>query len=117
MSNLLFNSDVISIKDLTLEQINLVLDTAEKIKKKPLKTALSDKIIAHCFFEPSTRTRLSFESATLRLGGHVIGFTSAENTSIQKGETLYDSIRVIADFSDLIIIRHSKEGAARLAAE
>jgi aspartate carbamoyltransferase catalytic subunit len=74
-------------------------------------------VIAHCFFEPSTRTRLSFESATLRLGGGVIGFSSDEALSIQKGEPLQDTMRVISSYADLIVIRHPKEGSARLAAE
>lgn len=117
MSNLLFNSDIISINDLSLEQIQLVLDTATQLKKTPAKNLLAGKIVAHCFFEPSTRTRLSFEAATLRLGGQVIGFSDAENISTQKGETLHDSIRVISEYADLIVLRHSHEGTARLAAE
>ena len=69
------------------------------------------------FFEPSTRTRLSFETATLRLGGQVIGFSSAETTSTKKGESLHDAIKVISEYADLIVIRHHQQGAARLAAE
>lgn len=116
MENLLFGQDIISIKDLSLPQIQQILDVSEKIKAKAAKKVLQDKIIANCFFEPSTRTRLSFEAATLRLGGNVIGFSSDENTSVKKGETLGDTMRVISDYADLIIIRHPKEGAARLAA-
>lgn len=117
MTNPLFYQDIISIKDLSLEQINLILKTATQLKQKPANNLLSDKIIAHCFFEPSTRTRLSFETATLRLGGQVIGFADAENLSVKKGETLYDTIKVIDEYADLIVIRHPQEGAARLAAE
>lgn len=117
MSNLLYQHDIISTKDLNRDQIELILDTAAQIKKKTPKKALQDKIIAHCFFEPSTRTRLSFETATLRLGGQVIGFSSGETTSSKKGESLHDSIKVIGEYADLIVIRHHQQGAARLAAE
>lgn len=114
--NLLFGSDIISTKDLNLAQIEQILNTAQKLKLGVAPHLIKDKIIAHCFFEPSTRTRLSFEAATLRLGGNVIGFSTDENLSTKKGETLHDTIRVISDYADLIIIRHAKEGAARLAA-
>ncbi len=110
-------SDIISIKDLTLEQIQHILQLATKMKQERPTDLLKNKIIANCFFEPSTRTRLSFETATLKLGGNVIGFTSDDATSIKKGETLHDTIRVISDYADLIVIRHSHEGAARLAAD
>ena len=108
---------IISIRDLSLTEINLILKLAKKFKKKPPKKYLLNKIIAHCFFEPSTRTRLSFETATLRLGGQVIGFSNSENISTKKGEDLSDTIRTISYYADLIIIRHPREGAARLAAE
>ncbi len=117
MKNLFYQQDLISIQDLSIEQINQVLAATKRAKYTPLSSQLlKDKIIAHCFFEPSTRTRLSFEAATQRLGGSVIGFSSDENLSIKKGETLHDTIRIIADYSDLIIMRHEKEGAARMAA-
>ncbi len=117
MDNSLYGCDIISMQDLPLPRIKLILDTAAKIKAKRPSKLLDNKIIAHCFFEPSTRTRLSFETATLRLGGNVIGFSSDEALSIQKGETLHDTMRVISEYADLIIIRHPKEGAARLAAD
>lgn len=117
MSNTLYNSNIISIKDLSLDQIQLILKTAEGLKAKPGKKTLQDKLIAHCFFEPSTRTRLSFETATLRLGGQVIGFADAEATSTKKGETLTDSMKIISEYADLIVLRHPQEGTARLAAE
>ena len=117
MSNIFFDKDIISIRDLSLTEINLILKLAKKFKKKPPKKYLLNKIIAHCFFEPSTRTRLSFETATLRLGGQVIGFSNSENISTKKGEDLSDTIRTISYYADLIIIRHPREGAARLAAE
>lgn len=117
MTNSLFNQDIISIKDLSLEQIKLILKTADSLKKKPNTTLLKNKIIANCFFEPSTRTRLSFETAALRLGGQTIGFVDAENISVKKGETLHDTIKIISSYADLIVIRHPQEGAARLAAD
>jgi aspartate carbamoyltransferase catalytic subunit len=116
-TNTLYHRDVISIKDLQSDQIQLILNIAKKIKQKPLPHLLQNKIIAHCFFEPSTRTRLSFETATLKLGGQVIGFASDESISVQKGETLYDTVRVISEYADLIVIRHPKEGSACFAAE
>lgn len=117
MKNTLFGRDIVSMQDLSLEQIHLILDTARKLKEKRALHILKDKVIAHCFFEPSTRTRLSFESATLHLGGNVIGFSSDDALSIQKGESLHDTIKVISEYADLLIVRHPKEGAARLAAD
>jgi aspartate carbamoyltransferase catalytic subunit len=113
----LLGQDIVSIKDLTSAQIQLILATATKMKAGRPRDLLKDKVIAHCFFEPSTRTRLSFETATLRLGGQVIGFASDDATSTKKGETLHDTIRVVSDYADLIVIRHPNEGAARLAAD
>ena len=115
--NLLYGSDIISIKDLSLAQVQQILAVAEQLKANRVKDLLKDKIIAHCFFESSTRTRLSFETATLRLGGNVIGFSSSENLSTKKGETLHDTVRMLSNYADLIIIRHAKEGAARYAAD
>lgn len=117
MTDLFYQKDVLSIKEMSLQQIELVLHTAAQLKKKPRHDLLKNKIIANCFFEPSTRTRLSFESAALKLGANVIGFASDESLSTQKGETLSDTMRVISGYADLIVIRHPKEGSARLAAE
>lgn len=117
MSKVLNKKDIISIRDLTLNEVNNILKLAKTIEKKLPKSYLTGKIIAHCFFEPSTRTRLSFETATLRLGGQVIGFSDIESTSIKKGEDLQDTIKTISCYADLIVIRHPFEGAARLAAE
>jgi aspartate carbamoyltransferase catalytic subunit len=117
MENLLYGCDIVSMKDLPLPRIKLILKTAAKLKAQRALHLLNNKIIAHCFFEPSTRTRLSFEAATLRLGGNVIGFSSDEALSIQKGETLHDTVKVVSEYADLIIIRHPNEGAARLAAD
>lgn len=117
MENLLYQSDVISIKELSLAHIKQVLELAKRFKQQSLPKLLQDKIIANCFFEASTRTRMSFETAALRLGGQIIGFTSDDAISIKKGETLEDTMRMVAAYADLIVIRHPREGAARLAAE
>jgi len=117
MANPMYQRDILSIKDLSLEDINLILTTATKLKQRSVPNLIQNKLVAQCFFEPSTRTRLSFESATLRLGGQVLGFSSDENLSIKKGETLHDTIKVVSDYADLIVLRHTREGAARLAAE
>jgi aspartate carbamoyltransferase catalytic subunit len=106
---------LISIHDLSKEEILHILEHAKKLKNHPPKPSLSGKILATCFFEPSTRTRLSFESAMLRLGGNVIGFSDSTSTSVKKGESLSDTIRIIEGYCDLIVLRHPKEGAARLA--
>lgn len=116
-NNLLYQKDLISTKAMALPEVELILETAKKIKTNPDKFTATNKIIASCFFEPSTRTRLSFESAALRLGAKVIGFSGHEGLSIQKGETLSDTMRVISEYTDLIIIRHPSEGSARLTAE
>jgi aspartate carbamoyltransferase catalytic subunit len=95
-----------------------VLDLAAEFEKNPnQKDILQNKVVASIFFEPSTRTRLSFETAVNRLGGRVIGFSDSSNTSVSKGETLKDTISMIANYADLIIMRHYIEGAARYASE
>lgn len=116
-ANTLFGRDIITIHDLTIADVELIMATTKKIKQKNKPDLLKNKIIASCFFESSTRTRLSFESATLRSGGQVIGFSNDSSLSIQKGESLSDTIRVLDDYADLIVIRHPNEGAAALAAE
>jgi len=113
--------DVISIRDFSKSDIEFVLKVAERLEeelkeKGPLEYARG-KILATLFFEPSTRTRLSFESAMHRLSGSVIGFSSASSTSVKKGESLADTIKTVEQYSDVIVIRHQMEGAARLAAE
>lgn len=105
------------MRDLSLEKLTQLLETAKKFKTNPLQKTIENKIIAHCFFESSTRTRLSFETATLKLGGQVIGFSNDESLSTQKGESLEDTIEVISKYADAIVIRHPREGAARLAAD
>ena len=117
MPNPLYQQHVISISDLTTEQLELLLNTALKLKAEPQSNLLEGKLIGSCFFEPSTRTRLSFETAVQRLGGKVIGFADGANTSAKKGETLADTARIISSYTDAIIQRHPKDGAARVAAE
>lgn len=117
MPNPLYQKDLISISELTSEQLQLLLDTALSLKQYPRNDLLADKLIASCFFEPSTRTRLSFETAIQRLGGRVIGFADGANTSAKKGETLADTARIISNYADAIIQRHPKDGAARVLAE
>lgn len=117
MNNQFFQRDILSTHEFSRDEVEYILAHTKQIKNKAYPTLLQDKIIASCFFEPSTRTRLSFETAAHRLGARVIGFSSNENLSIKKGENLHDTIRVIDHYADLIIIRHAQEGAARLAAE
>ncbi len=109
--------DIISIGELTTQDILTVLATAKKLKAKPQPTLLKGLTMASCFFEPSTRTRLSFETAMQKLGGQVIGFADPSATSTKKGETLHDTIKMVEGYADIIILRHYLEGAARRAAE
>jgi aspartate carbamoyltransferase catalytic subunit len=115
------NRDIISIKDFSKEEIDYILDYAKHMipyaNAEKHTTLLNQHILAALFFEPSTRTRLSFESAMHRLGGNVIGFADPSGTSQKKGESLADTIRMADSYSDAIVIRHPQEGAARLAAE
>lgn len=118
MANPLYQKHIISISDLTRPELELVVQTASRLKAEPRNDLLCNKLVASCFFEASTRTRLSFETAAQRLGGSVIGFADAGNTSLaKKGETLADSVRIITSYTDAFVIRHPQEGAARLAAE
>ncbi len=111
--------DIISIKDFSREEIDYILDIAAAMEPvaKSGSTMLKGKILATLFYEPSTRTRLSFESAMHRLGGTAIGFAEAEIASVRKGENLADTMRVVENYADIIALRHPLEGAARLAAE
>ncbi|RPH32807.1 MAG: aspartate carbamoyltransferase [Bacteroidales bacterium] len=111
------NKSLVSIDDLSKEEIFRVLDLAEGFEKNPNQRILVGKVVATLFYEPSTRTRLSFESAVNRLGGRVIGFSEASSTSVSKGESLKDTIMTVANYSDLIVMRHPIEGSARYASE
>jgi aspartate carbamoyltransferase catalytic subunit len=116
----LHGRDVISIRDLSREEIEEVLASARKMvpyaEGKKVMHPLDDKIVAMAFFEPSTRTRLSFESAVERLGGSCITIADAGASSMRKGESLYDTIRMLSGYAEAIVIRHPNEGSARLAA-
>ncbi|MBY6186532.1 aspartate carbamoyltransferase [Marinobacter hydrocarbonoclasticus] len=118
MASSLYKKHIISIPELSREELELIVETAGTLKANPNPTLLKNKVVASCFFEPSTRTRLSFETAIQRLGGSVIGFDSGGNTSLaNKGETLSDSVQVISSYVDAFVMRHPQEGAARLASE
>ena len=111
------NRSLVSIDDLTTEEVLKILDNAAEFEKNPVQKLLEGKVIATLFFEPSTRTRLSFESAINRLGGKIVGFSDAGVSSVSKGETLHDTIRMVSNYSDLIVMRHPVEGSARYASE
>jgi len=118
MTNLLFDKDIISISDLTRSELEQIVLQARIVKNGPQSHWLTNKVVASCFFEASTRTRLSFETAIQRQGGTIIGFADSINTSMgKKGETLSDSIRMINSYADAIVMRHPQEGSARLASE
>lgn len=108
--------NLISIQDLTKEEILHVLDMAGEFEKDRERDFLSGKVVACLFFEPSTRTRLSFEAAVNRLGARVIGFPDNRNTSQTKGETLEDTIKIVSNYVDMIVMRHPMAGAADIAA-
>lgn len=108
---------IVSINDYSKEQLLRILDSAVSFEANPNQDLLKGKVAATLFFEPSTRTRLSFETAVNRLGGKVIGFSDASTSSSVKGETLNDTIRMVANYADIIIMRHHLEGAARYASE
>lgn len=117
MNHTLVGKDIISIENLTKQDFLNIMDTAKKIKKASVRNLLDGYIMGSCFFEPSTRTRLSFETAMLKQGGKVVGFANPDMTSTKKGETLYDSMKIIGQYVDIIIIRHYLEGAATVASE
>ena len=104
--------------DFSVEELEALMDLAVDIEKDPAKYAhkCDGRILATCFYEPSTRTRLSFESAMLRLGGQVLGFASADSSSAAKGESVSDTIRIISSYADICAMRHPKEGAPMVAA-
>ncbi|KGL48752.1 aspartate carbamoyltransferase [Porphyromonas gulae] len=108
---------IVSIDQCSAEDILRILDRAELFEKNPNRHLLEGKVVATLFFEPSTRTRLSFETAVNRLGGRIIGFSDASTSSSTKGESLKDTISMVGNYADLIIMRHYLEGAARYASE
>ena len=111
------NKSLVSISDLTKDEILELIEKASHFEENPNRKILEGKVVATLFFEPSTRTRLSFETAVNRLGGRVIGFSDANTTSSSKGETLKDTIMMVSNYADLIVMRHHIEGAARYASE
>lgn len=111
------NRSLVSISDYSKEEILEILRSAAEFEANPNRKTLDGKVIATLFFEPSTRTRLSFETAVNRLGGRIIGFSDAATSSSVKGETLHDTIRMVANYADAIVMRHPLEGAARYASE
>lgn len=111
------NRDIIHVSEFSKEDLLDILDFSLKLKQKKHPELLKNKVLACCFFEPSTRTRLSFESAMQRLGGSVIGFDQAATTSTHKGESLSDSMKMVEHYADIVVIRHPLEGSAQLAAD
>lgn len=109
--------DFVTIADLTKEKILYMIEMAQEFEKHPNREILKGKVVATLFFEPSTRTRLSFETAANRLGARVIGFADPKITSGTKGETLKDTISMVANYADVIVMRHYIEGAAQYASE
>ena len=109
--------DLISITDYSKEEYLQIMELAAEFEKNPNQDLLKGKVVASLFFEPSTRTRLSFETAISRLGGQIIGIADPGSSSVIKGETLHDTIKMVTNYADLIVMRHPLEGAARYAAE
>ncbi len=109
--------DIVSISDLNKEEMLAILEVARQFKEEMPGDLLRGCLLGSCFFEPSTRTRLSFEAAIRRLGGEVMGMSDAKSSSAAKGETLHDAMKVIGSYVDALVIRHPLEGAARVAAE
>jgi len=111
------NRSLISITDYSREEILRILELAADFEANPNQPLMTDKVVATLFFEPSTRTRLSFETAINRLGARVIGFSDSASSSTTKGETLKDTIKMVSNYADLIVMRHPLEGSARYASE
>lgn len=109
--------DLVTIETLPKSEIERLLEMTEEFEAHPNRSILNGKVVATLFFEPSTRTRLSFETAALRLGAKVIGFNDPKVTSASKGETLNDTIQIVSNYADVIVMRHYLEGAATYAAE
>lgn len=109
--------DFVTIADLSKEKIMYLLEMAQEFEKYPNRELLKGKVVATLFFEPSTRTRLSFETAANRLGASVIGFSDAKASSVSKGETLKDTVLMVSNYADVIVMRHFVEGAAQYASE
>jgi aspartate carbamoyltransferase catalytic subunit len=111
------NRSLVSINDYTKKEWISLLDLAEEFEKNPRQKILENYVVATLFFEPSTRTRLSFESAATRLGAKIVGFTDSSLSSVKKGESLNDTILTVSNYSDIIVMRHPRDGSARYASE
>ncbi|MGM0377392.1 MAG: aspartate carbamoyltransferase [Bacteroidota bacterium] len=111
------NKSLVSINDFTRDEILYILDLAAEFETNPNQPLLEGNVVASLFFEPSTRTRLSFETAINRLGGRVVGFSDSASSSTTKGESLKDTIQMVSRYADLIVMRHPLEGSARYASE
>ncbi len=109
--------NLISMRDLDNKHILSLIERAEKIEKKEIAPDLKGRVMASLFFEPSTRTQLSFDTAMKRLGGEVIAMSGTKGTSVEKGETLSDTVKIVNQYSDIIVVRHPNEGAARYISE
>ena len=109
--------DLISITDFSKAEYLRIMELAADFEQNPNRDLLRGKVVATLFYEPSTRTRLSFETAINRLGGRIIGFSDSSSSSVSKGETLHDTIRMVSNYADLIVMRHPLEGSARYASE
>ncbi len=108
---------LVSIDDYSKEEYLKIIEIAKGFEENPYQDLLKGRVVATLFFEPSTRTRLSFESAINKLGGRVIGFSDASSSSVTKGESLKDTIKMVSNYCDLIVMRHPLEGSARYASE
>lgn len=111
------HKSLVSITDYSKEEYLRILSIADEFEKEPVQSIMQGIVVANLFFEPSTRTRLSFESAVNKLGGRVIGFSDTLSSSVTKGETLYDTIKIVSNYCDLIVMRHPLEGSVRFASE
>lgn len=111
------NKDIISIHDFSKKELLYILKISKIMEKNPKLDLLKNNILANLFFEPSTRTRLSFAAAIEKLGGKVMGFATDKMTSLKKGETFWDTIKMVDNYADVLVIRHPLEGSARLASE
>ena len=119
-ANNFFNRDIVSIKDFTRSELEFIFDTTDNIsnlKSRERGELATSRTLGYVFYEPSTRTRMSFEAAMASIGGSSIGIFEPRSSSIEKGETLYDTIRTVDLYSDVIVLRHQLDGSSRLAAE
>lgn len=110
-------NNLIDMDDYTVSQWNEIISLAEKINTNPMEYSekCHGKIMATLFYEPSTRTQMSFQAAMIRLGGNIIGFDNPNNSSVAKGESLKDTVKIVSSYSDILVMRHMQEGSAKAA--